>query len=167
MFTCDSEYEYYEPLLFKLVFSTYDEEKMEDHRFSDETLSDNWKLIDQVRQRKKRNMKTQRNFLRLRVIEVIWWSPQGFFRSPEMLEWSTNVKRNCKSLQKYLKHCDHFCELNWLNLNWFALFKNFVFITLRVDISSNFPIQKFKQIYKKICTCLLQKMYALIIIKLL
>ena len=58
MFICPSEYEYYEPLLFKLVFSTYDEDKMDDHKFSDERLTADWKLIDQVRQRKKRNMKT-------------------------------------------------------------------------------------------------------------
>jgi hypothetical protein len=58
MFTDDSEYDYYEALVFKLIFTTYNEEKMVEHYLLGPQLLAEWELIDQVRQRKKRNMKT-------------------------------------------------------------------------------------------------------------
>ena len=47
MFQEDNAYYHFEALLFKLILPTYDQDKMEDHKFADDLQNDeDWKLID-------------------------------------------------------------------------------------------------------------------------
>jgi hypothetical protein len=46
MYFSESEYENNEPLLFKLVFSTYGTTKMLSHGFKHEQLNDDWKILE-------------------------------------------------------------------------------------------------------------------------
>ena len=74
---------------------------MEDHGLSlNQALSIEWKLIDDIRKRKRTTLK-QRNFLNLPVIREIW---QSFLKSKEMTKWSLKFKEDCLDKGKYFEH---------------------------------------------------------------
>ena len=73
----DEAFDQKEPLLFKLIFSSYSEPRMMQHGFDLRQLDDSWRWADRMRKRK-RNIKLTKNFLSLKVVEEIWFAKNGF-----------------------------------------------------------------------------------------
>ena len=129
MFTRPGDYEKNEYLLFKLIFTTYNEEMMDDHQLdtwqefdkcllTDRELLHQWELIDRVIRRDCVDKDTRRKFLDLDVINQIWWGAKGFYHSQEMKDFIKYLKKTNKTIQKgYMKHFQGFCDVNKLNFN--------------------------------------------------